>query len=218
MGKIMRECWYANGAARLTALRIKKTLSQLSIQEDIKVWTKPKEHSEKDLRRTPLQTIGHCEEMGVFCWQGTHKVRETDGTSHFVTLLHRHSCQFWSHLIFDKPYLAYPAKLPRTPFQCCPTWTLLSHSQLSTNENPWISRVICMQSIWYVIKQWTFWWYFHHITNSIQSFFPWGEPVRIRVFLTDFYYWGTSEVSHIPSKIMAFIAREGVLLKGPLYL
>lgn len=38
MGKIMRECWYANGAARLTALRIKKTLSQLSVQEDIKIW------------------------------------------------------------------------------------------------------------------------------------------------------------------------------------
>ncbi|XP_008294317.1 activin receptor type-1B-like [Stegastes partitus] len=37
MGKIMRECWYANGAARLTALRIKKTLSQLSIDEDIKI-------------------------------------------------------------------------------------------------------------------------------------------------------------------------------------
>ncbi|XP_056588959.1 activin A receptor type 1Ba [Triplophysa dalaica] len=37
MGKIMRECWYANGAARLTALRIKKTLSQLSVQEDIKI-------------------------------------------------------------------------------------------------------------------------------------------------------------------------------------
>ncbi|KAI9522968.1 Activin receptor type-1B [Dissostichus eleginoides] len=37
MGKIMRECWYSNGAARLTALRIKKSLSQLSIQEDIKV-------------------------------------------------------------------------------------------------------------------------------------------------------------------------------------
>eukprot|EP00069_Balaena_mysticetus_P007889 bmy_19454T0 len=31
---MMRECWYANGAARLTALRIKKTLSQLSVQED----------------------------------------------------------------------------------------------------------------------------------------------------------------------------------------
>ncbi|KAJ7313678.1 hypothetical protein JRQ81_005284, partial [Phrynocephalus forsythii] len=31
MAKIMRECWYANGAARLTALRIKKTLSQLTI-------------------------------------------------------------------------------------------------------------------------------------------------------------------------------------------
>ncbi|XP_062376620.1 TGF-beta receptor type-1b isoform X2 [Sardina pilchardus] len=37
MAKIMRECWYANGAARLTALRIKKTLSQLSHQEGIKM-------------------------------------------------------------------------------------------------------------------------------------------------------------------------------------
>uniref|UniRef100_A0AAY4DQY3 Activin receptor type-1C n=1 Tax=Denticeps clupeoides TaxID=299321 RepID=A0AAY4DQY3_9TELE len=37
MGKIMRECWYANGAARLTALRIKKTLSQLSVEEDVKI-------------------------------------------------------------------------------------------------------------------------------------------------------------------------------------
>nr|XP_023658240.1 TGF-beta receptor type-1 isoform X2 [Paramormyrops kingsleyae]XP_023658241.1 TGF-beta receptor type-1 isoform X2 [Paramormyrops kingsleyae] len=37
MAKIMRECWYANGAARLTALRIKKTLSQLSQQEGIKM-------------------------------------------------------------------------------------------------------------------------------------------------------------------------------------
>uniref|UniRef100_A0A8D3DT70 TGF-beta receptor type-2 n=1 Tax=Scophthalmus maximus TaxID=52904 RepID=A0A8D3DT70_SCOMX len=38
MAKIMRECWYANGAARLTALRIKKTLSQLSQQEGIKIF------------------------------------------------------------------------------------------------------------------------------------------------------------------------------------
>ena len=37
MAKIMRECWYANGAARLTALRIKKTLSQLSVDEDVKM-------------------------------------------------------------------------------------------------------------------------------------------------------------------------------------
>uniref|UniRef100_A0A6I8RJS0 Serine/threonine-protein kinase receptor n=1 Tax=Xenopus tropicalis TaxID=8364 RepID=A0A6I8RJS0_XENTR len=37
MAKIMRECWYANGAARLTALRIKKTLSQLSQQEGLKM-------------------------------------------------------------------------------------------------------------------------------------------------------------------------------------
>ncbi|MGH0187379.1 UNVERIFIED_CONTAM: hypothetical protein FKN15_025034 [Acipenser sinensis] len=37
MGKIMRECWYSNGAARLTALRIKKTLSHLSVLEDVKI-------------------------------------------------------------------------------------------------------------------------------------------------------------------------------------
>uniref|UniRef100_A0A8C2UBC4 Activin receptor type-1C n=1 Tax=Coturnix japonica TaxID=93934 RepID=A0A8C2UBC4_COTJA len=37
MGRIMRECWYANGAARLTALRIKKTISQLCVQEDSKI-------------------------------------------------------------------------------------------------------------------------------------------------------------------------------------
>ncbi|XP_072567134.1 TGF-beta receptor type-1-like [Paramormyrops kingsleyae] len=37
MAKIMRECWYASGAARLTALRIKKSLSQLSQQEGIKM-------------------------------------------------------------------------------------------------------------------------------------------------------------------------------------
>ncbi|XP_075385252.1 activin receptor type-1C [Tenrec ecaudatus] len=36
MGRIMRECWYANGAARLTALRIKKTISQLCIKDDWK--------------------------------------------------------------------------------------------------------------------------------------------------------------------------------------
>ncbi|XP_040295711.1 activin receptor type-1C isoform X1 [Bufo bufo] len=37
MGRIMRECWYANGKARLTALRIKKTLSQLCVEEDFKM-------------------------------------------------------------------------------------------------------------------------------------------------------------------------------------
>lgn len=31
MGKLMRECWYANPPARLTALRVKKTVSQLSV-------------------------------------------------------------------------------------------------------------------------------------------------------------------------------------------
>ncbi|CAH1788585.1 unnamed protein product [Owenia fusiformis] len=37
MGKLMRECWYHNGAARLTALRIKKTLASLKESHDIKV-------------------------------------------------------------------------------------------------------------------------------------------------------------------------------------
>ncbi|KAJ8352261.1 hypothetical protein SKAU_G00237370 [Synaphobranchus kaupii] len=36
MGKIMRECWYANAAARLTALRIKKTVSQVTTIMDAK--------------------------------------------------------------------------------------------------------------------------------------------------------------------------------------
>ncbi|XP_012883667.1 PREDICTED: activin receptor type-1C isoform X3 [Dipodomys ordii] len=36
MGRIMRECWYASGAARLTALRIKKTISQLCVKDDCK--------------------------------------------------------------------------------------------------------------------------------------------------------------------------------------
>ncbi|XP_069746406.1 activin receptor type-1B-like isoform X2 [Narcine bancroftii] len=37
LSRIMRECWYPKGAARLTALRIKKALSQLSAQEDVKM-------------------------------------------------------------------------------------------------------------------------------------------------------------------------------------
>ncbi|XP_016109287.1 activin receptor type-1C-like isoform X3 [Sinocyclocheilus grahami] len=36
MGKIMRECWYANPAARLTALRVKKTVSQVTVVKDVK--------------------------------------------------------------------------------------------------------------------------------------------------------------------------------------
>ncbi|XP_074001780.1 activin receptor type-1C isoform X1 [Numenius arquata] len=36
MGRVMRECWHPNGAARLTALRVKKTISQLCLQEDSK--------------------------------------------------------------------------------------------------------------------------------------------------------------------------------------
>ncbi|KAM9803006.1 activin receptor type-1C isoform 2-T2 [Syngnathus typhle] len=36
MGKLMRECWYANPAARLTALRVKKTTAQLSTIRDVK--------------------------------------------------------------------------------------------------------------------------------------------------------------------------------------
>ncbi|CAB1328428.1 unnamed protein product [Coregonus sp. 'balchen'] len=36
IGKLMRECWYANAAARLTALRVKKTVSQVTVLKDIK--------------------------------------------------------------------------------------------------------------------------------------------------------------------------------------
>lgn len=36
MGKVMRECWYANPSARLTALRVKKTVSQLSVTKEMK--------------------------------------------------------------------------------------------------------------------------------------------------------------------------------------
>ncbi|CAL8321525.1 unnamed protein product [Merluccius merluccius] len=36
MGKLMRECCYGNAAARLTALRVKKTISQVTVLKDIK--------------------------------------------------------------------------------------------------------------------------------------------------------------------------------------
>ncbi|XP_028292318.1 activin receptor type-1C [Gouania willdenowi] len=36
MGRLIRECWYTNSAARLTALRVKKTVSQLSAIRDVK--------------------------------------------------------------------------------------------------------------------------------------------------------------------------------------
>ena len=37
MSKLMKECWYQNEAARLTALRIKKTLANLGASEDVKI-------------------------------------------------------------------------------------------------------------------------------------------------------------------------------------
>ncbi|XP_072900623.1 TGF-beta receptor type-1-like [Hemitrygon akajei] len=37
VAKIMWECWFANGAARLTALRIKKTLTNLSVQQGVNI-------------------------------------------------------------------------------------------------------------------------------------------------------------------------------------
>lgn len=33
ISKVMKECWYANPASRLTALRIKKTLSNICMDE-----------------------------------------------------------------------------------------------------------------------------------------------------------------------------------------
>lgn len=37
MSKLMKECWYHNAAARLTALRIKKTIANLGAKEDSKI-------------------------------------------------------------------------------------------------------------------------------------------------------------------------------------
>ncbi|ELT99041.1 hypothetical protein CAPTEDRAFT_227433 [Capitella teleta] len=37
MSRLVKECWYHNGNARLTALRIKKTLASMVEQEDIKI-------------------------------------------------------------------------------------------------------------------------------------------------------------------------------------
>ncbi|XP_052812950.1 TGF-beta receptor type-1-like [Mya arenaria] len=39
MARVMKECWFQNAAARLTALRIKKTLDSLNTQGDVKVAT-----------------------------------------------------------------------------------------------------------------------------------------------------------------------------------
>uniref|UniRef100_A0A1A9UZD4 receptor protein serine/threonine kinase n=1 Tax=Glossina austeni TaxID=7395 RepID=A0A1A9UZD4_GLOAU len=36
MAKVMKECWYPNPVARLTALRIKKTLSSISLEDKVK--------------------------------------------------------------------------------------------------------------------------------------------------------------------------------------
>ncbi|MPC86558.1 TGF-beta receptor type-1 [Portunus trituberculatus] len=36
MSKLMKECWYHNPAARLPALRIKKTLANLGAHDDLK--------------------------------------------------------------------------------------------------------------------------------------------------------------------------------------
>ncbi|GFR94414.1 receptor protein serine/threonine kinase [Elysia marginata] len=37
IARLMKECWYANAAARLTALRIRKTLASMLEQEDVRV-------------------------------------------------------------------------------------------------------------------------------------------------------------------------------------
>lgn len=38
MAKVMKECWYPNPVARLTALRIKKTLASISVEDKVKNW------------------------------------------------------------------------------------------------------------------------------------------------------------------------------------
>lgn len=36
MAKVMKECWYPNPVARLTALRIKKTLAAIRVEDKVK--------------------------------------------------------------------------------------------------------------------------------------------------------------------------------------
>ena len=36
MWKLMQECWYENASARLTALRIKKSIARLQDEEGVK--------------------------------------------------------------------------------------------------------------------------------------------------------------------------------------
>lgn len=37
VSKLMKECWYQNPAARLTSLRIKKTLANIGVEDNAKI-------------------------------------------------------------------------------------------------------------------------------------------------------------------------------------
>ena len=60
MSKVMKECWYHNAAARLTALRIKKSLANYGAMEDLK-W------NEAD-RRPIVETTGETEVLETHAW------------------------------------------------------------------------------------------------------------------------------------------------------
>lgn len=112
MGKIMRECWYANGAARLTALRIKKTLSQLSIQEDIKIWACVRQQStEKEHWRGTGPSI-QTERKGSGLLKRWHNEKW-----HFVKFYRTDtSVRFETTLFLTNPTSLYPAKTYRNTF------------------------------------------------------------------------------------------------------
>lgn len=116
MGKIMRECWYTNGAARLTALRIKKTLSQLSIQEDIKVWAKSAEHWETAPRRTRLRTVAHREEGAGPSSKNAQRKRIWWRVALCKILFHKHSCQFLKPLDFWQTLPRLPSQTTKNTF------------------------------------------------------------------------------------------------------
>ena len=116
MGKIMRECWYANGAARLTALRIKKTLSQLSIQEDIKVWAKSEEHWEMALGRTRFKTVAHREEGTGPSFKNAQRKRIWWRVALCKILFHQHSCQFVKPLDFRQTLPRLPSQTTKNTF------------------------------------------------------------------------------------------------------
>ena len=71
MARLMKECWYQNPAARLTTLRIKKTLTSLAQSEDLKEYKNIWWHGGKSRVK--------CRVCVVIFWYIPHQVKEKYG-------------------------------------------------------------------------------------------------------------------------------------------